>query len=267
VALLGNYSVLNKNPGRALGGSTVTDTRGAWSKSGATRCRFVGWAEWSAKSGSTPSGALPPITWIIAITPGGISARGAGTSTGTVNLAGGKAIVATGAGTSTGTATGGLIVQIVATGAGTSTGIGSIGAVLAIVATGAGTSTGAASATGLAAIVATGAGTSVGAVDVNAVGQIIASTVDAGSTLTAAQVAAEVWGTIASGHGTGTLGEALTFAQVALRNKTVTDPAAGTITIYDTDGTTVLFVADLWQDAAGTIAYTGTGAERRERLE
>jgi len=102
---------------------------------------------------------------------------------------------------------------------------------------------------------------------VNAVGQIIASTVDAGSTLTAAQVAAEVWGTIASGHGTGTLGEALTFAQVALRNKTVTDPAAGTITIYDTDGTTVLFVADLWQDAAGTIAYTGTGAERRERLE
>ena len=227
VALLGNYSVLNKNPGRALGGSTVTDTRGAWSKSGATRCRFVGWAEWSAKSGSTPSGALPPITWIIAITPGGISARGAGSSTGTVNLAGGKAIVATGAGTSTG----------------------------------------AASATGLAAIVATGAGTSVGAVDVNAVGQIIASTVDAGSTLTAAQVAAEVWGTIASGHGTGTLGEALTFAQVALRNKTVTDPAAGTITIYDTDGTTVLFVADLWQDAAGTIAYTGTGAERRERLE
>ena len=27
MALLGNYSVLNKNPGRALGGSTVSDTR------------------------------------------------------------------------------------------------------------------------------------------------------------------------------------------------------------------------------------------------
>ena len=63
------------------------------------------------------------------------------------------------------------------------------------------------------------------------------------------------------------MGEAVNVAHLLLRNKTITDPAAGTITIYDTDGTTVLFVADLWQDAAGTIAYTGTGAERRERLE
>jgi hypothetical protein len=63
------------------------------------------------------------------------------------------------------------------------------------------------------------------------------------------------------------MGEALSFAHIALRNKMVTDPTAGTVTIYAADGTTVLYVADLWQDAGGTIAYAGAGAERRERLE
>lgn len=50
------------------------------------------------------------------------------------------------------------------------------------------------------------------------------------------------------------------------RNKLITDPIAGTITIFDDDGTTVLFSAPLFQDAAGTIPYEGKGAERRERL-
>ena len=267
MALLGNYSVLNKNPGRALGGSTVSDSRGAWSKSGPNRGRFTGWAEWSAKSGSTPSGARPPIAWILAISPGGISARAAGGSAATVNLAGGKAIVATAAGGSTATATGSLIVQIVATANGSSSATGSLGAVLAIVATANGSSSATGSLKGVGSLIGLAAGSSTGVVDLNGIGKIVASTVDAGSTLTAAQVAAEVWSTTATGHAAGTLGEALTFTQVALRNKTITDPAAGTITVYDTDGTTVLFVADLWQDAAGTIAYAGAGAERRERLE
>jgi len=29
----------------------------------------------------------------------------------------------------------------------------------------------------------------------------------------------------------------------------------------------VLYVADLWEDAAGTVAYSGTGAQRRDRLQ
>lgn len=264
--LLGNYSVLNKNPGRAFGGSTVSDTRPQCGKSGASRGRFTG-GGWDARSGSTPSGARPPISWIIAITPGGISARGDSGSTGTVNLAGGKAIVATGAGTSSGTAVGGLIVQIIAAGAGTSTGTGALGAILSLVATGAGTSSGTASTSGVGAIVALGAGTSAGVVDVNAIGQIIASSADAASTLTADQVATAVWATAAATGVPGSMGEAVNVAHLLLRNKTITDPTAGTITVYDTDGTTVLFVADLFADAAGASPYTGAGAERRERLE
>jgi hypothetical protein len=264
--LLGNYSVLNKNPGREFGGSTVSNTRPQFGKSGPARGRFTG-GGWSAASGGTPAGGRPPITWIIAISRGGVAARGDGTSTGTVNLAGGKAIVATGAGSSIGTAVGGLIVQIVAAGAGSSTGIGSLGAVLAIVAAGAGSSAGTATAKGSGRIVALGAGTSVGAVDVNALGQIIASSADAASTLTADQVAAAVWATAAATGAPGSMGEAVNVAHLLLRNKTVTDPTAGTITVYDTDGTTVLFVADLFADADGTTPYTGAGAERRERLE
>lgn len=51
-----------------------------------------------------------------------------------------------------------------------------------------------------------------------------------------------------------------------MRNKFITDPVAGTITVFDNDGTTVLFTAPLWQDAAGTIPYAGAGSERRDRL-
>jgi len=51
------------------------------------------------------------------------------------------------------------------------------------------------------------------------------------------------------------------------RNKTVTDPSTGTITVYDDDGVTPLLSADLFENVAGTQPYRGDGADRRERLE
>jgi hypothetical protein len=54
--------------------------------------------------------------------------------------------------------------------------------------------------------------------------------------------------------------------RAVLQNKTVTDPEAGTITVYDDDGTTPLFVADIFEDADGTVPYSGAGVNRRERL-
>jgi hypothetical protein len=51
-----------------------------------------------------------------------------------------------------------------------------------------------------------------------------------------------------------------------MRNKTVTDPVAGTITVYDTDDVTILHVAQIFEDAAETQPYRGQGAEVRERL-
>jgi len=50
------------------------------------------------------------------------------------------------------------------------------------------------------------------------------------------------------------------------RNKMITDPVAGTITIFDDDGVTPLLTAPLFEDAAGIIPYKGDGADRRERM-
>ena len=50
------------------------------------------------------------------------------------------------------------------------------------------------------------------------------------------------------------------------RNKMITDPATGVLTVYDNDGATPLLTANIFKDAAGTTPYNGTGAERRERL-
>lgn len=54
--------------------------------------------------------------------------------------------------------------------------------------------------------------------------------------------------------------------EAILRNKIITNPATGVATIYAPDGTTVLYTASLFKDAAGTVPYNGTGAERRERF-
>ena len=64
--------------------------------------------------------------------------------------------------------------------------------------------------------------------------------------------------------GDTTTGDALTFLHALGHNKIVTDPTAGTFTVYDTDGTTILYVADLWQDATGLTPYAGAGSERRD---
>ena len=51
-----------------------------------------------------------------------------------------------------------------------------------------------------------------------------------------------------------------------LRNRTVTDRASGTMTIYDDNGTTPLLVANLWEDEDGTQAYQGNAVNLRDRL-
>lgn len=60
-------------------------------------------------------------------------------------------------------------------------------------------------------------------------------------------------------------GTVSTIEKIA-RNKMITDPATGVLTVYDDDGSTPLMSANIFKDAAGTVPYNGTGAERRERL-
>lgn len=51
-----------------------------------------------------------------------------------------------------------------------------------------------------------------------------------------------------------------------LRNKSVTDPTTGVMTVYDVDGTTPLYTASLYEGVSTSQPYRGQGAERRERL-
>ena len=52
-----------------------------------------------------------------------------------------------------------------------------------------------------------------------------------------------------------------------LKNKTITDPVAGTLTVFEDDGITPLYVVNIWENVAGTTPYAGQAVNRRERLE
>jgi hypothetical protein len=92
-------------------------------------------------------------------------------------------------------------------------------------------------------------------------------TTTSGGVGTPSEVADAVWTELVSNHATyGTMGGMLGLLGKAARNRTVTDPTAGTFTIYDDDDVSVLLTGPLWEDAAGTQAYRGQGAERRDRL-
>lgn len=273
MALLGNYSILSKNPGRS-GATTAAvdaaDYRAGWNKSGANRNRYVS-PEGFAPTSAVPNGYSPPGSWQIAVTSGGISSYtiigGAGALA--AGIAGGKNATADLAGSGSITnAEAALIVSAVATltGSGAIT-AASANAILDAVATltGSGTVSGAALvALGNAVAALTGSGTVTPTI--NATGELAADLTPF-TELSPQSLAAAVWNSVAAAYDDpATFGAQAAFLYALGHNKVVTDPAAGTFTVYDTDDTTVLYVADLWQDAAGTTPYSGSGAERRDQL-
>ena len=70
-------------------------------------------------------------------------------------------------------------------------------------------------------------------------------------------VANEVW--------SDPYGPALMMIQTILRNKMITDPVTGLLSIYDDNGI-LLVQAQLYEDNLGIQKYRGDGAARRERL-
>jgi hypothetical protein len=63
-------------------------------------------------------------------------------------------------------------------------------------------------------------------------------------------------------------GSDLALVRKLLQNKQITDPATGTIRVYDDDGS-LLYEVAIYEDAAGTIPYSSNSSkiERREKLE
>ena len=84
-----------------------------------------------------------------------------------------------------------------------------------------------------------------------------------GSIPTASENAIAVWAEAV--RGTDTAGDTLVLIERLLRNKLVTDPVSGTVTLYD-DAGGILLQGNLYEGTGATQPYRGQGAERRERL-
>lgn len=104
MALLGNYSVLNKTCGKHITGSTTAGAnqafdRGNYNKSGANRNFYAGWMSVSnvTNKASIPNGSSKGYSWVLPIKAGGIAlsygAGGTGRVTG--NIAGGYGLGST----------------------------------------------------------------------------------------------------------------------------------------------------------------------------
>jgi hypothetical protein len=99
MALIGNYSILLKSPGRWLGGPTMSGERSNWSGTGESNNRFISQNPF-LRFESTPRGYRPPYTWQLPVQGGGLACTvecSGGVSS--ANLAGGKNATADLAGT------------------------------------------------------------------------------------------------------------------------------------------------------------------------
>lgn len=90
-----------------------------------------------------------------------------------------------------------------------------------------------------------------------------ATTAVGGSGPTAGDVADAVWA-----HATAiSFSDKMDICSRILRNKTITDPTTGLMTVYADDGVTPYLTAQLHEDTAQTQTYRGQGAEVRGRLQ
>ncbi len=92
MALIGNYSILLKTPGRWLGGPTMSGERSNWNGTGESNNRFFSQTGFDRRE-STPRGYRPPYTYQLPLYSGGLASvnqiSGSATISG-ANLAGGK---------------------------------------------------------------------------------------------------------------------------------------------------------------------------------
>jgi hypothetical protein len=223
MALIGNYSVLSKHPGRDIGGGSIGlgQNRSDFNKVSQARGVFSNDA-WDERSG-VPDGYRPPYCWVLPLKDGALAARknisGEGDLVGAV--AGGKnaeAVIA-GVGTLSGTAQ--LIISMVAAigGSGTISGA-ALQAFLQLEAalSGSGTVAGTTVLTALGHLATAlgGSGTVAGTTVLTALGTLQADITVTGATLTTANVADAIWNALAASYNTaGTMGAKLNSASAA----------------------------------------------------
>lgn len=310
MALIGNYSVLNKTCGRWLAGNSTahasgigTNTATKYSIMKSSDWRKFNWADNAGgstvtlvKTAAKPRGYYPSGAYALPGKAGEMAAWVGGSNTVTASALLG--LLMTAALTATGSASGtaGLVISMVAnlTGSGTVSGTAALRLNMLADLIGSGDIT--ATMTGIANLTADLEcnGTMDGST-IMGIGYMFADITSAGAALTAAAVAAAVWDETLVDHlNPGSTGEALNAAGGAgdpwittlpgsytsnqaggilyiikqiLKNKQKTDPATGVMTVYADDNTTVLFTANVYNDADGTQPYDGTsGINLRDEM-
>lgn len=214
MALLGNYSVLSKNPGRSIGGGAIGlgNNRSDWSKSSQARGRYSNDSA-EPKSG-VPDGYRHPYCWVIPQTAGALASRnviegvGALTASGAMGVNGEAALTGTGSLS----ATGALIVSAVAALTGTGSLSANLVGVLDAVAALTGTGSLAGAMTAYGALSAALAG--VGALSAPGYGiGNMAADISPFTELSPENLASAVWSAIAADNNdVGTMGEKLNDA-------------------------------------------------------
>jgi len=235
MALIGNYSVLAKDPGRSIGGGAIGLglDRSNFNKASQARGAFTS-TEWDPLSG-IPDGYREPYAWVIPITAGALAARKniAGEGDLTPAITGGKNAEAVIAGTGALSGTGALIVSLVAaiSGSGTISGA-SLQAFLQLAAalSGSGGATAQLTAIGHLATALSGTGTVAGTTVLTALGTLAADITVTGDVLTTANVANAVLDAVNGVETDVTVRQALRLIAAATAGK-ISGAATTTITI------------------------------------
>jgi hypothetical protein len=216
--LIGNYSVLSKDPGRSIGGGSIGLglNRGDRNKTSMSRGPFNA-VDWEPKSG-VPDGYRNPYAWVMPQTAGGLSARNSVVGAGSISTTALAVRLAQAALTGSGelTAIGGLIVQLVAAinGSGEISDADLKAFLQAVAALSGSGEISDADLEGLGALLAalTASGTAAGST-LTGSGELAADLTVSGTGLTTSNVGAAVWGAVASANNdAGTMGEKLNDA-------------------------------------------------------
>lgn len=207
MALLGNYSVLLRTPGRALGGSTVSGERAQWGSTGSKRGRYAGWAgiaSWTA----FPCGYKPGMALLPATTDGEVGSynRARGVASSTANLAGGVNATGDAAGSSSSSADLQLVVSATGSTAGSSSTSADLVGVLAGAGSIAGSSTVAGALDAIGWMVGSASGSASSSAALTATGEL-SGTSSTAAELSPQALASAVWSAAAALYDTpGSMG-------------------------------------------------------------
>ena len=292
--LLQNTTIYSQYPLRFLSGSTISCERILWGQA-ERRNVFVSEAGWNAKS-AIPVGGTPPTVILMAKSSGGMSSHYEADFTISASADGTMGLPAQGSATITITVAD-AAGQLISSGQGSASfiidtnhplltaSIGGTGAASFVLSTNMPILGAEASLTASTTLAFSGSLTpyavgimegttevasSVPTADQNASAvwsKFLSNSQTAENTLLSAGSAGDPWIADLDSYGSGTAGKVMALMSKILRNKSVTNPNTGQMTVYDDDGVTPLLVANLYEDSAGATPYRGKGAERRERLE